>query len=94
MDRNGEPWFLLADICAELDIANSRDAASRLDDEKHVVNANALGGVKRMTVINESGLYSLILTSRKAQARRFKKWVTSEMLPSIRRPATLYRARG
>lgn len=86
IDRNGEPWFVLADVCAELEIANSRDAANRLDDdEKDVVNADTLGGSQRMTVINESGLYSLILTSRKAEAKRFKKWVTSEVLPSIRR---------
>lgn len=86
IDRNGEPWFVLADVCAELEIANSRDAASRLDDdEKDVVTADTLGGAQKMTIINESGLYSLILTSRKPEAKRFKKWVTSDVLPSIRR---------
>lgn len=86
IDQNGEPWFVLADVARELEIANSRDAASRLDeDEKDVVITDTLGGSQKMTIINESGLYSLILTSRKPEAKRFKKWVTSEVLPSIRK---------
>ncbi|WP_127078355.1 BRO family protein [Rhodomicrobium lacus] len=84
--RDGQPWFILADVCRVLDIANSRDAASRLDeDEKGVGTTDTLGGKQSQITINESGLYSLILTSRKENAKRFKKWVTSEVLPAIRR---------
>lgn len=84
--RDGEPWFVLADVCRALEIANSRDAASRLDeDEKDVANTDTLGGTQRVAIINESGLYSLILTSRKESAKRFKRWVTSEVLPTIRK---------
>ena len=86
-NRNGEPWFALSDVCRALEIANPRDAASRLDsDEKDAVGiTDAIGRTQSQTIINESGLYSLILTSRKEGAKRFKKWVTSEVLPSIRR---------
>ncbi len=82
----GEPRFVLADVCRVLAIANARDAGGRLDDdEKGVVTTDTLGGAQETTVINESGLYSLILTSRKAAAKRFKKWVTAEVLPDIRK---------
>lgn len=78
-------WFVAADVCAVLEIRNNRDAMSRLDDdEKDVVSTATIGGKQNMTTINESGLYSLILTSRKPEAKAFKKWVTSEVLPSIR----------
>lgn len=87
--RNGEPWFVASDVCRVLEVGNSRDAVSRLDeDEKGVVSSDTPGGRQNVTVINESGLYSLILTSRKPQAKRFKKWVTSEVLPSIRKTGT------
>ena len=83
---SGEPWFVAADVCAVLEIANPRHAISRLDDdEKGVVISDTLGGKQEMSTVNESGLYSLILTSRKPEAKRFKKWVTSEVLPSIRK---------
>ena len=85
-DDQGSIWFVAADVCEALTISNSRDAISRLDDdEKGVGNADTLGGEQSLTIINESGLYSLILTSRKPEAKRFKKWVTSEVLPSIRK---------
>lgn len=81
-----EPWFVAADVCAVLGTRNSRDALARLDsDEKGVAITDTLGGPQEMSVINESGLYSLTLTSRKPEAKRFKKWVTSEVLPSIRK---------
>ncbi|KAB2779414.1 BRO-N domain-containing protein [Brucella anthropi] len=84
--QNDEPWFVLSDVCRVLDIRNARDASARLDDdEKGVANTDTLGGAQDMTIINESGLYSLILTSRKPAAKRFKKWVTSEVLPTLRR---------
>jgi len=85
-DDRGEPWFVGADVCEALALRNSRDAMARLDeDEKGVAITDTLGGPQEMLTINESGLYSLILTSRKPSAKKFKKWVTSEVLPSIRR---------
>jgi prophage antirepressor-like protein len=82
---NGQPWFVANDICVALTIANSRDALARLDDdEKGVGTTDTLGGEQQAAIINESGLYSLVLSSRKPEARRFKKWVTGEVLPSIR----------
>lgn len=82
--RDGEPWFVAADVCRVLDIRNSRDAVVRLDeDEKGVASTDTLGGEQQMTVVNESGLYSLILGSRKSEARKFKRWITHEVLPSI-----------
>ncbi len=83
---DGEPQFVSADVCNALSIRNSRDAIARLDDdEKGVAITDTLGGKQELAVINESGLYSLILTSRKAEAKRFKRWVTHEVLPSIRK---------
>ncbi|TPG53297.1 phage repressor protein/antirepressor Ant [Roseomonas nepalensis] len=82
-----EPRFVLADICRVLEISNARDAASRLDDDEKdgVGITDAIGREQLTTVVSESGLYSLILTSRKEAAKRFKKWVTSEVLPTIRK---------
>jgi prophage antirepressor-like protein len=89
IDRDGAPWFVLADVCRELEISNVGNAAARLDDdEKGSIrnpDATSIGGNPNLTIINESGLYSLILGSRKPEAKVFKKWVTSEVLPSIRR---------
>lgn len=80
-----QPWFVAADLCAALSIVNPSRALSRLDDdEKGVHSMNTLGGTQNLSTVNESGLYSLILTSRKAEAKRFKKWVTAEVLPAIR----------
>lgn len=83
----GEPWFVAADVCAVLDVSNVSQACSRLDgDERTDITTNDVAGRPQATVcISESGLYSLILTSRKPEAKRFKKWVTSEVLPSIRK---------
>ncbi|MCO7546180.1 BRO-N domain-containing protein [Stutzerimonas nitrititolerans] len=81
-----QPWFVAADVCESLAIANTARAMSRLDDdEKGVHSVNTLGGTQNVSILNESGLYSLILTSRKAEAKRFKKWVTAEVLPAIRK---------
>lgn len=88
--RDDEPWFVAADVCIALTIGNSRDALARLDDdEKGVGSIDTPGGTQAMTVINESGLYSLILGSRKPEAKRFKKWVTSEVLPAIRKTGAI-----
>ncbi|PHD38231.1 phage antirepressor [Bacillus toyonensis] len=79
-------WFVAKDVCDVLGINKQRDAYSRLDeDERGSVLVDTLGGQQNMNAINESGLYSLILRSRKPQAKAFKKWITSEVLPSIRK---------
>lgn len=86
LTREGEPWFVLPDVCDVLEITQSHHVARRLeDDEKGRVTITTLGGPQETTIINESGLYTLILTSRKAEAKRFRKWVTAEVLPSIRK---------
>ncbi|MBO9477571.1 Bro-N domain-containing protein [Shimia sp. R11_0] len=84
---DGEPWFVAKDVCEVLTIKNSRDKIAGLDDdEKDCVHiSDAMGRLRETGVINESGLYSLIMTSRKQEAKRFKKWVTSEVLPTIRK---------
>ncbi|OYU16316.1 MAG: hypothetical protein CFE37_01140 [Alphaproteobacteria bacterium PA4] len=93
VDRNGEPWFILSDVCHELDIGNPSQAASTLDDdEKGIITNETLGGAQRMVIISESGLYSLILRSRKPEAKRFKKWITKEVLPSIRKSGSYGRS--
>jgi prophage antirepressor-like protein len=75
---------VLRDICDILEIANSHNVATRLDDdEKGIHSIDTLGGNQQMTVINESGLYNVILRSDKLEAKQFKKWLTSEVLPSI-----------
>lgn len=86
VQMGGEPWFVLKDVCAVLGINNSRMVADRLDeDEKGVSSIDTLGGVQNMNVVNESGLYHVILRSDKPEAGPFRKWVTSEVLPSIRK---------
>ena len=83
---NGEPWFAAKDVCELLGLDNSRQAVSRLDDdEKGVINSDTLGGKQELTFVNESGMYALIFQSRKPQARAFRKWVTGEVLPSLRK---------
>lgn len=89
INRDGVVWWVLADVCAVLAVAQPHHVASRLDDdEKGRAIITTPGGAQEMTVLNESGLYSLILTSRKAAAKRFKKWVTAEVLPTLRRTGT------
>lgn len=84
---DGAPWFVLKDVCDVLGHSNSRVAAKRLDeDERRDVNiSDATHRLQKTTVTNESGLYSLTLTSRKPEAKRFKKWITRDVIPSIRR---------
>ncbi len=86
MDINGEPWFVLSEVCRELGISNTSDTASKLDDdEKGVAEIDTLGGKQKLRIINESGLYSIILRSNKPDAKKFKKWITSAVLPAIRK---------
>lgn len=83
----GEPWFVAKDVCEALGINKYRDfIASHLDeDERMSILMDTLGGKQSMVAVNESGLYNLIFQSRKPEARAFRKWVTAEVLPSIRR---------
>ena len=84
--KDGNPWWVLKDVCAVLEIGNSSDVMARLDsDEKGVDTIDTPGGRQEVAVINESGLYSVILVSRKPEAKKFKRWVTHEVLPSIRK---------
>lgn len=77
---------MATDVCQVLGISNNRDAVSRLDDDEKATSALPTQfGVKDMWLVSESGLYSLIFQSRKAEAKKFRKWVTSEVLPSIRK---------
>lgn len=84
--KDGAPWFVLKDVCGVLGISKYRDVAERLDpDERGPVRVDTLGGSQEMTCISESGLYNVILRSDKPEAKPFRKWVTAEVLPAIRR---------
>ncbi|MEM6884045.1 MAG: Bro-N domain-containing protein [Verrucomicrobiota bacterium] len=87
VEKEGQPWFVAMDVCNCLEIGNSRKSVQSLDsDEKDGVTiSDTIGRAQKMTVISESGVYRLIFKSRKASAQKFRKWVTSEVLPSIRR---------
>ncbi|HFU4466083.1 TPA: ORF6C domain-containing protein [Streptococcus suis] len=87
VEINNEPWFVGKEIAEILGYKNSRDALSKHVDEedKGVAKRDTLGGSQDQVIINESGLYSLILKSKLPQAKQFKRWVTSEVLPSIRK---------
>lgn len=95
--KDGEPWFVASDVAKALDYRDAEVAARHLDDdekvvhlmgvplEKGVISNDTPGGAQKMTIISESGLYALVLRSRKPEARKFAKWVTSEVLPAIRK---------
>ncbi|MDR2068039.1 MAG: phage antirepressor KilAC domain-containing protein [Holosporaceae bacterium] len=86
VQKDGEQWWVLKDICSVLGISNSHDVSARLkEDEKGVDLIDSLGGRQKFTIINESGLYNVILRSDKPEADRFRRWVTHEVLPSIRK---------
>lgn len=83
---DGEAWWVAADVAAVLDLGNPRSSLALLDDdEKGVHTMDTPGGRQNVTTVNESGLYSLILRSRKPEAKAFKRWITHEVLPAIRR---------
>ena len=84
---NGQTWFVAKDVCKVLGISNHKDAVSRLDDDemRGVGITDLIGRTQRMSAVSESGLYHLVFQSRKPEARRFRKWVTMEVLPQIRR---------
>lgn len=87
MTINGEPWFVAADVCKALDIGNPTQALSRLDeDEQALISIEGLSrGNDKGNIINEPGLYTLVLGSRKPEAKEFKRWVTHEVIPTIRK---------
>lgn len=87
VEVNGEPWWVAKDVCDVLGIQNARDAISALDeDERNTIGiSDGIRGNPNMNIISESGLYTLILRSNKAEARPFRRWVTHEVLPSLRR---------
>ena len=84
---DNEPWFVAKDITDRLGFANGRDAVARhVDDEdKGVAKADTLGGAQEYTIINESGMYSLVLSSKLESARKFKRWITHDVIPEIRK---------
>lgn len=87
----GEPWFVAADVCRALGLGNSSMAVSKLDDDEKMTlsltdsHSNQRGGAQMATIINEPGLYALVLSSRKPEAKAFKRWITHEVIPSIRK---------
>lgn len=85
--QNGEPWFVAADVCKALDITNHKDAIKRLDHDERsgVVLTDPHGRDQNTNCVNEAGLYSLVLGSRKPEAKAFKRWITHEVLPTIRK---------
>ena len=97
-DAQGEPWFVAADVAQSLDYRMASDMTRSLDDdEKGTQIVRTPSGDQEMLVINESGLYSAILKSRKPEAKRFKRWVTHEVLPASHERLSLtgwFRRRG
>ena len=90
--RDGEPWFVAADVCRILELGNSGQAISRLEeDEKSTIILNdGSPGNPNYAIVDEPGLYSLVLSSRKAEAKTFKRWVTHEVLPTIRKTGSYH----
>ena len=86
VEKDGEPWFVAKDVCDILALGNPRSSIALLDeDERGVHSMDTPSGKQEMGIISEAGLYSLILRSRKPEAKAFKRWVTHEVLPSIRK---------
>jgi len=90
IDREGQPWFVARDVCNVLELTNSTEALRSLDDDERsslriTEGTSSSGGNPNVNIISESGLYKLVMRSRKPEARKFVKWLTTEVLPSIRR---------
>lgn len=84
--KDGEPWFVAKDVCECLELTNTSQTLSYLDDdEKGITTNDTPGGAQEMSIVSEAGLYSLILRSRKPEAKAFKRWITHEVLPAIRK---------
>lgn len=83
---DGEPWFVLADLCKVLEIRNGRDVAARLaDDQKGVASIDTPGGRQQMTIVSEPGMYEVVIRSDKPEAVAFRRWITGTVLPEIRK---------
>lgn len=90
VDVEGEPWFVAADVCRVLDLGNPTEAVRALEDDEKITLSNSEGNPRAgiphsLNVISESGLYSLVFRSRKEEAKSFRRWVTKEVLPAIRK---------
>lgn len=86
IEKDGEPWFVGADICRALELANPHSTLALLDeDEKGVHSMDTLGGIQDVTIVSEPGVYRLVFRSRKPVAERFKRWLAHEVIPSIRK---------
>ena len=84
--RDGEPWFVAKDVCDCLDLGNISQTCSRLDDdERGIISNDTPSGKQEMLIVSEPGLYSLVGSSKKQEAKAFKRWVNHEVLPSIRK---------
>ena len=93
VEQGGEPWWVLADVCKALGLRSPHKVADRLDeDEKGRTFIPTLGGAQELTIINEPGLYTVILRSNKPDAKAFKRWITHEVLPAIRRTGQYHTA--
>ena len=89
IQHGDEVWWVLRDVCRVLSLSNPAKVAQRLDeDEKDITLSYTPGGYQEITIVNEPGLYSVILRSDKPEAKTFKRWVTHEVLPSIRKTGT------
>jgi prophage antirepressor-like protein len=88
--QDGEPWFVAKDVCDILELGNTGQAISRLDDDEcsTIISNDSSSNNPVLAVVNEPGLYSLVLGSRKPEAKQFKRWITHEVLPTIRQTGT------
>src|SRR5690625_5739686 len=83
---DGSVWWVAKDVCEEYEIKNTRDVVARLEgDEKGVGLFDTLGGKQKLSIVNESGLYNIVFLSRKPNAKKFRRWITHDVLPSIRK---------
>jgi prophage antirepressor-like protein len=86
LDIDGEVWFVASEVCKLLDIKNTSDAVSRLDDDEKLVSVLPIAGQNRsVNMVSESGLYALVFRSKKPSAKKFRKWVTKEVIPAVRK---------
>ena len=84
--KENEPWFVASDVCTILEIGNTSAAVGRLEEEeKGLIIVDTLGGSQSVIGVNESGIYELVWGSRKLEAKKFKKWIKNDVLPSIRK---------
>jgi len=88
LEQDGEPWFVAVDVCRALELGNPTQSLTRLDDDEKsntLISNEGIRGNPNVAIINEPGLYTLVLGSRKPEAKAFKRWITHEVLPAIRR---------